>query len=147
MYSWLGVGVKRAAVALCLFPILALDPILALSAQSGEVCDAGLTALWTPAHPQLGRYEVCTSAHPLAELAGPGWRVETAPPLDALGTAGSFNKMAVSRLYGGSWPSVARGWSAEHGQFQSITLVSPYPNRQLTALEPGTLIIRYIVIE
>jgi hypothetical protein len=141
MYSSLCVGVKQAAAALVLLPVLARG------AQSPEVCDPGLTALWTPAHPQLGRYEVCVSARLLADIAAPGWKIETAAPLDALGTAGSFDKAAVARLYGGRWPSVARGWSSQNGRFQAITLVSPYPNRQLTALEPGTLIIRYFVIE
>jgi hypothetical protein len=141
MYSCLCASVKRALVAVCLLPVL--TP----AAQTDLACDPALTALWTPVHPQLGRYEACTSTLPLAELAAPEWTIETVPPLDAFGTAGPFNKAAVTRLYGGRWPSVARGWRVVDGRFESITLVSPYPNRQLTALEPGTLIIRYFVIE
>jgi hypothetical protein len=141
MYSPLRIGVKHAAAAFVLLPVLAL------AAQTSEVCDPRLAALWTPPRPQLGRYEVCTSTRPLTDLAAAAWKIETAPPLDALGTAGSFDKAAVARLYGGRWPSVARGWSSEDGRFQAVTLVSPYPNRQLTALEPGTLIIRYFVFE
>ena len=68
-------------------------------------------------------------------------------PLDALGDAGSFNKAAVARLYRGQRPTVAHGWMQEKGRFVSITLVSPYPDRQLRTLEPGTLIIRYFVFE
>lgn len=68
-------------------------------------------------------------------------------PLDAFGDSGSFNKAAVARLYRGRRPTVAHGWVEENGRFISITLVSPYPNRQLRALEPGTLIIRYVVFE
>jgi hypothetical protein len=140
MYSWLCMGVKRGLVVACLLPT-------ALGAQGDPVCDPTLAALWTPAHPQLGRYEVCTTSRPLTEIAGPGWEVETVPPLDAFGTAGAFDKATVARLYGGRWPTVARRWIAGNGRFEAITLVSPYPNRQLTALEPGTLIIRYFVVE
>jgi hypothetical protein len=42
---------------------------------------------------------------------------------------------------------VARGWVEENGRVVSITLVSPYPDRRLHALEPGTLVIRYFVFE
>ena len=141
MYSWLGVGVKRGVF------VASLLPVLALGAQGDQACDPALAVLWTPAHPQLGRYEVCTTARPLTEIASPDWQVETVPPLDAFGTAGAYDQAVVARLYGGRRPSVARGWLADDGRFQAITLVSPYPNRQLTALEPGTLIIRYFVIE
>ena len=140
MYSWLCVGVKRAAAAAVLLPVLALH------AQSDPVvCDPALAALWTPRHPQLGRYEVCTTPQPLADVADPSWPIEPVAPLDAFGAAGTFNRAAVTQLYGGRRPTVARGWTTENGRFLSITLVSPYPNRELTALEPGTLIIRYFV--
>jgi len=142
MYSWLRAGVKRAAVA-SLFP-----PLLAFGLQTDEPrCDPELLVLWTPQFPQLGRYEVCTTARGLTEIADPSWRIETMAPLDAFGDAGSFNKAAVARLYRGRRPTVAHGWLEENGRFVSITLVSPYPNRELRALEPGTLIIRYFVFE
>ena len=141
MYSWLCVGVKRALAA-----ALLLLPMVALGAQPDPVvCDPALAALWAPTHPQLGRYEVCTTPQALADVADPSWTIESMPPLDAFGTAGAFNRATVARLYGGRRPSVARGWTSENGRFLSITLVSPYPNRALTALEPGTLIIRYFV--
>jgi hypothetical protein len=133
-------GVKRAAIAALLLPGLSVG------AQSEPmVCDPVLAALWTPSHPQLGHYEVCTTLQTLTEVANPEWKIEALPPLDAFGTAGSFDRAAITRLYGGRWPRVARGWRTEDGRFVSITLVSPYPNRHLTALEPGTLIIRYFV--
>ena len=74
----------------------------------------------------------------------PSWTIESVAPLDAFGAAGSSNRAAVAQLYGGRRPTVARGWTTENGRFLSITLVSPYPNRELTALEPGTLIIRVL---
>ena len=142
MYSWLCIGVKRAAAAAL------LPPVVALSLQTeAPRCDPELVALWTPRHPQLGRYEVCTTSRALTEVADPSWKVETMAPLDALGDAGSFNKAAVARLYGARRPTVAHGWVEENGRFVSITLVSPYPDRQLRALEPGTLVIRYFVFE
>ena len=142
MYSWLRAGVKRAAVA-SLFP-----PLLAFGLPTDEPrCDAELIALWTPRFPQLGRYEVCTTSRALTAVADPSWRIEAVAPLDAFGDSGSFNKAAVARLYRGRRPTVAHGWVEEDGRFVSITLVSPYPNRQLRALEPGTLIIRYFVFE
>jgi hypothetical protein len=142
MYSWLCASVKRAAAAAL------LPPVIALSLQTeAPRCDPELVALWTPRHPQLGRYEVCTTSRALTEVADPSWKVETMAPLDAFGDAGLFNKAAVARLYSGRRPTVAHGWVEENGRFISITLVSPYPDRQLRALEPGTLVIRYFVFE
>jgi hypothetical protein len=109
-------------------------------------CDPVLTALFTPARPQLGRYEVCTAREPLTALVRPGWRIETVPPLDAFGAAGPYDRAALSRLYGGRRATVARGW-AEHGErFESITLISPHPDATLTRLMPGTLVIRHVII-
>ena len=142
MYSWLSAGVKRAAVAALLPPIIGLG----LQADAPQ-CDAELVALWTPRHPQLGRYEVCTTSRTLTEVADPSWKIETMAPLDAFGDAGSFSKAAVARLYRGRRPTVAHGWVEENGRVVSITLVSPYPDRQLRALQPGTLVIRYFVFE
>ena len=146
MYSCVHVGVKRAR------PIVVILLCLTLGGQGGAqsdqlTCDEALAALWTPRHPQLGRYEVCTTSRPLQDIARAGWTIETPPPPDAFGTAGSYDRVRVARLYGGRYPSVARGWIEENGRFEAVTLVSPYPNRQLTALEPGTLVIRYFVFD
>jgi hypothetical protein len=146
MYSCLRAGVKRAA------RLAALLVLLALGARAGAqadqpICDDALARLWTPRHPRQGRYEACTTPRALRDIARPDWTIETSAPLDALGTAGSYDRAKVARLYGGQYPSVARGWLDEDGRFQAITLVSPYPNRQLTALEPGTLVIRYFVFD
>jgi hypothetical protein len=110
-------------------------------------CDPALTALFTPRRPQLGRYEACTSEQPLSRLVRDGWIVDTVGPLDALGRAGRYNRARVARLYGGQRATVARG-SVQHDRgFEAITLITPYPNRDLTALETGTLVIRYFVFE
>lgn len=109
-------------------------------------CDPVLTALFTPARPQLGRYEVCTTREPLTAVARPGWRIETVPPLDAFGAAGPYDRAALSRLYGGRRVIVARGWTEHGSRFESLTLISPHPDATLTRLMPGTLVIRHVII-
>jgi hypothetical protein len=118
-----------------------------------EACNPALTALFTPAHPQVGRYEVCTIVDPIETVAESHWQVDTLEPLDAFGSAGLYDRFALSRLYGGRRVRVARGWrqsvgsarDRHDGAFESITLISPYPNASLTALEPGTMIVRLII--
>ncbi len=105
-----------------------------------------LTALFTPARPQLGRYEVCTTREPLTAVARPEWLTETLPPLDAFGAAGAYDRAALSRLYGGRRVIVARGWTEEGNRFEALTLISPHPDATLTRLMPGTLVIRHVII-
>ena len=109
-------------------------------------CDSTLTTLFTPARPQLGRYEVCTTREPLTAVARPGWRLEMVPPLDAFGSAGAYDRAALSRLYGGRRVIIARGWSEHDNRFESLTLLSPHPDATLTRLMPGTLVIRHVII-
>jgi len=109
-------------------------------------CDSVLTALFTPARPQLGRYEVCTTREPLTAVARPEWRIETVPPLDAFGAAGPYDRAALSRLYGGRRVIVARGWTGHGNRFEFLTLISPHPDATLTRLMPGTLVIRHVII-
>jgi hypothetical protein len=115
-------------------------------------CDPALTALLTPKQPITGRYEVCTTPAAfdlvLAELAAQGVQfgpVQAADPLDAFGIAGPYDRSAMSRLFGGRRAAVARGWSKQGRGVLSTTLVSPHPNRALSALVSGTLVIRYLV--
>jgi hypothetical protein len=110
-----------------------------------EACDSALTALFTPAHPQVGRYQICTIVDPIETVAESHWQVDTLEPLDAFGSAGPYDRFALSRLYGGRRVRVARGWRERDGQFESITLISPHPNASLAALETGTMIIRLII--
>jgi hypothetical protein len=110
-----------------------------------EACDPALTALFTPAHPQVGRYQVCTIVDPIETVAESQWQIDTLEPLDAFGSAGPYDRFALSRLYGGRRVRVARGWRERDGQFESITLISPHPNASLDALETGTMIIRLII--
>ncbi|MCU1386399.1 MAG: hypothetical protein JWL71_5096 [Acidobacteria bacterium] len=107
-------------------------------------CDPALVALFTPAHPRLGRYEVCASGDPLQPVNGGA--IEVLEALDAFGTAGAYDRPALSRLYGGTRVQVARGWTRTGDRFESITRLSPYPDASLTHLLAGTLEIRFIAI-
>jgi hypothetical protein len=112
-------------------------------------CDAALTALFTPQRPAAGRYEVCVTPASLdAAILADAARVHTGPveavdPLDAFGAAGRYDRSALSRLFGARRARVARGWSDDVRSATSVTYVSPYPNATLTALLPGTMVIRY----
>ena len=107
-------------------------------------CDPALITLFTPPHPRLGRYEVCTSSDPIQPVDGGA--IEALEALEAFGAAGTYNRPALSRLYGGTRVRVARGWRSEGGRFESITRLSPYPDASLTRLLPGTLEIRFVAI-
>jgi hypothetical protein len=107
-------------------------------------CDPALVPLFTPPHPRLGRYEVCASDAPIQAVNG--GTIEALETLDAFGAAGTYDRPALSRLYGGTRVQVARGWTRIGGRFESITRLSPYPDASLTRLLPGTLEIRFIAI-
>src|SRR4051812_49824700 len=61
-------------------------------------CDPALLALFTPAHPRLGRYEVCASEAPLEPVGG-GGPVEALEALDAFGAAGTLQPPGMSRPF------------------------------------------------
>jgi hypothetical protein len=116
------------------------------------ICDPALTALFTPLHPRVGRYEVCVTTDAIEEVIADrsldGARhtysvIETIEALEAFGTAGPYDRFAVARLYGGRRVRVAHGWREDGDRFESITLVSPYPDASLTQLMPGTMMIRW----
>jgi hypothetical protein len=126
--------------------------ILVLLTAALASCDPALTALFTPVRPVLGHYDVCTSDEPLdrvaadageAPLFSPG---EMMDPLDAFGAAGSYSRSALAQLFTGRRVRVARGWVARGDHFESVTLLSPYPDRTLTRLLPGTMIIRWTMV-
>jgi hypothetical protein len=111
-----------------------------------QTCDPALRTLYTPPRPKMGQYEVCTSEkaveHLIAEGGGEGvhfGEIEALEPLDAFGTAGAYNRFAVARLFGGRRVRVARGWRISQDVFESITLLSPYPDAEFSHLNPGTM--------
>jgi hypothetical protein len=64
-------------------------------------------------------------------------------PLDAFGAAGSYDRAALTRLYAGTRVRVTRGWIEYADRFESVTLLSPYPDATLTRLLPGTMVITW----
>jgi hypothetical protein len=109
------------------------------TAASGGGCDPASAALFTPARPELGRYEVCTTNDPLDGDAEP------VDALDAFGMAGSYDRAKLQRLYGGTRVRVTRSWTANATEFVSTTRLSPYPDATLTHLHAGTMEIRFII--
>ncbi|HEY2905105.1 MAG TPA: hypothetical protein VGJ29_04340 [Vicinamibacterales bacterium] len=118
--------------------------ILELMVVALVACDPALTALFTPQHPQLGRYEVCTTDEPIEKVAGSASPIEATEPLDAFGTAGNYDRSKLSRLYGGRRARVAHRWKQAGDAYESLTFISPYPDATLTHLLPGTMVIRWI---
>jgi hypothetical protein len=107
--------------------------------------DPGLAALFAPARPQLGRYEACTWTADIVRVAPPSWTIAPSAPLDAFGTAGPYDRFGVARLYGGRPALLARGWRRSDRGLESVTLISPYPDRALAHLVQGTLEVRFII--
>ena len=115
-------------------------------------CNGLLTSLFTPARPSVGRYEVCTTGDSQdvvraeGSQAGTQWApIETLEALDAFGAAGSYRRSALAQLYGGTRVRVSHGWIATPDRFESLTLLSPYPDASLTHLVNGTMVIRYSI--
>jgi hypothetical protein len=115
-------------------------------------CDPGLAALFTPAAPEVGRYEVCTHADPIDALVESGRAdgrqfsaVEVLDSLDAFGTGGTYDRSHLARLYGGTRVRVAHGWKQSADRFESFTLLSPYPDTSLTHLNAGTMEIHWVM--
>jgi hypothetical protein len=122
------------------------------SAIGKEDCNPALTALFTPWQPRIGRYEVCTVSEPIEQVKAAGAAlgvhyadVEALEALDAFGSAGSYDRFAMTQLYGGTRASVAHGWREDAGTFESVTLISPYPDVSLSRLMPGTMVIRLMI--
>jgi hypothetical protein len=120
--------------------VLTLIILATAAADTPSTCDPALAALFTPARPHVGRYEVCTWPAPLDEAGA-----EALEALDAFGAAGTYDRAKLARLYGGTRVRVARSWTENGREITSISRLSPYPDPTLTRLMPGTLEIRFIV--
>lgn len=141
------------AIAALMIAVLPADP--KPPAAPASICDPALTALFTPAHPAMGRYEVCVANASIDALAGPGrqasadWppfsAIEALESLEAFGAAGPYHRHALVRLFGGTRVRVARGWIDRPDRFESLTLLSPYPDATFTHLQAGTMIIRFVI--
>ena len=137
------------AIVLILLAALPAPP----GQRPAQSCETGLAERFTPAQPVAGRYEVCATPAALEDVlrAEAGGRdvhmgpTDAVDPLDAFGTAGPYDRLALSRLYGSRRARVTRSWSVAGRDLVSTTYVSPYPDPTFTKLEPGTLIIRYLL--
>ena len=96
----------------------------------------------------MGSYEVRTTTAALEAIVEESGAAglhfadpEALNPLDAFGAAGSYDRGALARLYGGARVRAAHGWADRGGRFESVTLLSPYPDPSLTRLHPGTMAI------
>ena len=135
--------------------IAVLSPDSKPPAPAPTVCDPALAALFTPAHPTVGRYEVCTSNESIEVLAGsgrpaaPDWPSFSAPEalesLEGFGASGPYHRPALARLFGGARVRVARGWIDRPDRFEAFTLLSPYPDPTLSRLQTGTMIVHLVI--
>jgi hypothetical protein len=124
--------------------ILALSSGLQGGAQNAG--DPALAALFTPLRPQWGCYDVWTTAEPIDRSAPADLHAaepERLEALDAFAGAGEFDRSRLAALYGGQRATVVRGWRLVADRFESLTLVSPYPDASLTRLNAGTMVIRW----
>ena len=110
--------------------------------------------LFTPLRAHTDAYDAYVSPRDLRDVLRqvgndpslihpPGaWTASAVLPLEAFGLTGSYDRAKLARLYGARRALVARGPRGEGGlPTESWTLISPYPDRNLEQLEPGTLLI------
>ena len=115
---------------------------------------AGYLRLFAPVGARAAAYRIFVTTLPIDTLLGrlaqdpsllhpPGaWVPAPVLPADAFGQTGSYDRSRLARLYGARRPLVARGpRGAGDRTEEAWTLVSPYPNRDLTRLESGTMLI------
>lgn len=121
------------------------------STPAGGVYDPELTALFTPPSAPPGAYAVWRSPEPIDAVAArlaaldpqplaDAWKVLRSEP-GAVFTAGPYDRGKLARLYVGRRLSVARGTLETGSGLLAFTLVSPWPDARLGALQDGTLVI------
>ena len=76
-------------------------------------------------------------------LHPPGaWLPAPQLPSDAFGETGGYDRSKLARLYGSTRATVAHGPRVRDGRpAEAWTLISPYPSRDMTRLEPATMLI------
>ncbi len=110
--------------------------------------------LFTPLHAHTESYRAYVSQRGLEDvlrgleidpslLHPPGaWAPSAVLSSEAFGLTGTYDRAKLARLYGARRAIVARGPRGEGGRpTQAWTLISPYPDRKLERLQPGTLLI------
>ena len=135
-------------------PILAPFALVLLSL--GPVAlgtpDATLTRLFTPRSVPSGTYVVHVSADPIEALTSrlraldpspsPGaWELSRPEAHNAFGQDGVYDRARLARLFTGKRVTVVRGSLVLEGRRVAYTLISPYPNASMSAIEPGTMVV------
>jgi len=111
-----------------------------------------LARIFTPLTAPQGAYAVTTTDRAIANLAVALKRCDAAPAEgawhvirmeahEAFGQAGIYDRLRLAQLFGGTRVDVVRGSLAHDGVRDGYTLISPYPDASLTAVNPGTLVI------
>ena len=143
-----------ACLSLLILSILRPLPPAAAASPAGFTEAPAYVALFTPRGAPPGAYRAYVSSHDLDRvLAGlrrdtvsfnaPGsFEAESVIAADAFGQSGAYNRWKLALLYGARRARVARGPRIENGRVvEAWTLISPYPDRRLERLQPGTLLI------
>jgi hypothetical protein len=113
---------------------------------------ADLARIFTPLRAPAGAYSVTTTNRPIAELAAAlkacdtapvegAWQVTRLEAHEAFGQAGIYDRLELAQLFGGKRLDVVRGSLARDGARDGYTLISPYPDASMTAVNPGTLVL------
>jgi hypothetical protein len=113
---------------------------------------AELARIFTPLTAPPGAYTVTTINRAIADLAAAlkgcdaapaegAWQLTRMEAHEAFGQAGIYDRLRLAQLFGGTRVDVVRGSLAHDGLRDGYTLISPYPDASLTAVNPGTLVI------
>jgi hypothetical protein len=122
-----------------------------------EIVDLGqpqpeLARIFTPLTAPAGAYTVTATNRAIADLAAAlkacdaapaegAWQVTRLEAHEAFGQAGIYDRLRLAQLFGGKRLDVVRGSLARDDVRDGYTLISPYPDAALTAINPGTLVI------
>jgi hypothetical protein len=149
---------SRASAVLCVMTVL-VATVSPGSARS-QVPDAilgdrspALERLFTPVGAPRDLYQVFERRLEIAQLAAilraadprpaeGAWELQRTGPGDAFGGEGLYDRARLAMLVGGGKITVARGsLKAADGSVTAYTLLSPYPEPELTELRTGTMTI------
>ena len=137
-------------------PVAILAPFALILLSLGPVVlgtpDATLTRLFTPRSVPSGTYVVHLSADSIEALTSrlraldptpsPGaWEPSRPEASNAFGQDGVYDRVRLARLFTGKRVTVVRGSLVLDGRRVAYTLISPYPNAALSAIEPGTMVV------